>query len=195
MSKFKRCERVSFETIGYNLVGREELAISVKNISLTGFLATIEPTILMPTVRELFQGIREHKFIEFNLIELNISGICTMVWSKTVESHFLTGFEFYESKYERLDVESKRRYFRTKKIIEGIIEYEGFSYNFTTNNTSPLGMMVLINGPSEFEKGKKVKFEIKTRNMSGVVKVVWFKYDAQCTNTLMGLEFVTISTL
>jgi len=69
----KRCERISFDTVGYILVGNEELSISVVNISLTGFLANIEPTVLMPTVRELFQGISEHKFIEFNLVELNIS--------------------------------------------------------------------------------------------------------------------------
>jgi len=65
----KRCERISFDTVGYILVGNEELSISVVNISLTGFLANIEPTVLMPTVRELFQGISE-QLVNINLLSL-----------------------------------------------------------------------------------------------------------------------------
>ncbi len=48
----ERCERIALNTNGYIVVGSEELIISVVNISLTGFLAKIEPTALIPTVRE-----------------------------------------------------------------------------------------------------------------------------------------------
>jgi len=191
----KRCERISFDTVGYILVGSEELSVSVVNISLTGFLANIEPTVLMPTVRELFQGISEHKFIEFILVELNISGICTTVWSRTVEGRFLTGFEFYDSKYDSSVMKSKRRFYRSGRTLTGVIEHKGLSYNFTTTNTSPLGMMALVNGSAEFNKNDKVQFEIAGKKMFGIAKVVWFKYDVQCVNALTGLEFVTISNV
>ena len=191
----KRCERISFDTVGYILIGSEELSVSVVNISLTGFLANIEPTVLMPTVRELFQGISEHKFIEFNLVELNISGICTTVWSKTVEGRFLTGFEFYDSKYDSSVMKSKRRFYRSGRTLTGVIEHKGLNYNFTTTNTSPLGMMALVNGSVEFNKNDKVQFEITGKNMFGIAKVVWFKYDVQCVNALAGLEFVTVSNV
>ncbi|MBT3335395.1 MAG: PilZ domain-containing protein [Methylococcales bacterium] len=191
----KRCERISFDTVGYILVGNEELSISVVNISLTGFLANIEPTVLMPTVRELFQGISEHKFIEFNLVELNISGICTTVWSKTVEGRFLTGFEFYDSKYDSSVMKSKRRFYRAGRTLTGVIEHKGLNYNFTTANTSHLGMMALVNGSAEFNKNDKVQFEITGKKMFGIAKVVWFKYDVQGVNALAGLEFVTVSNV
>ncbi|MBT3507548.1 MAG: PilZ domain-containing protein [Methylococcales bacterium] len=191
----KRCERISFDTVGYILVGNEELSISVVNISLTGFLANIEPTVLMPTVRELFQGISEHKFIEFNLVELNISGICTTVWSKTVEGRFLTGFEFYDSKYDSSVMKSKRRFYRSGRTLTGVIEHKGLNYNFTTANTSHLGMMALVNGSAEFNKNDKVQFEITGKKMFGIAKVVWFKYDVQGVNALAGLEFVTVSNV
>ncbi|MBT4766433.1 MAG: PilZ domain-containing protein [Methylococcales bacterium] len=191
----KRCERISFDTVGYILVGNEELSISVVNISLTGFLANIEPTVLMPTVRELFQGISEHKFIEFNLVELNISGICTTVWSKTVEGRFLTGFEFYDSKYDSSVMKSKRRFYRSGRTLTGVIEHKGLNYNFTTTNTSHLGMMALVNGSAEFNKNDKVQFEITGKKMFGIAKVVWFKYDVQGVNALAGLEFVTVSNV
>ena len=191
----KRYERISFDTIGYILVGSEELSVSVVNISLTGFLANIEPTVLMPTVRELFQGISEHKFIEFNLVELNISGICTTVWSKTVEGRFLTGFEFYDSKYDSSVMKSKRRFYRAGHTLKGVIEHKGLNYNFTTTNTSPSGMMVLVNGPAEINKNDRVQFEMMGKKMFGIAKVVWFKYDVQCVNALTGLEFVTISNV
>jgi len=191
----KRCERISFDTVGYILVGNEELSISVVNISLTGFLANIEPTVLMPTVRELFQGISEHKFIEFNLVELNISGICTTVWSKTVEGRFLTGFEFYDSKYDSSVMKSKRRFYRSGRTLTGVIEHNGLNYNFTTANTSHLGMMALVNGSAEFNKNDKVQFEITGKKMFGIAKVVWFKYDVQGVNALAGLEFVTVSNV
>jgi hypothetical protein len=191
----KRCERISFDTVGYILVGNEELSISVVNISLTGFLANIEPTVLMPTVRELFQGISEHKFIEFNLVELNIPGICTTVWSKTVEGRFLTGFEFYDSKYDSSVMKSKRRFYRSGRTLTGVIEHKGLNYNFTTANTSHLGMMALVNGSAEFNKNDKVQFEITGKKMFGIAKVVWFKYDVQGVNALAGLEFVTVSNV
>ena len=191
----KRCERISFDTVGYILVGNEELSISVVNISLTGFLANIEPTVLMPTVRELFQGISEHKFIEFNLVELNISGICTTVWSKTVEGRFLTRFEFYDSKYDSSVMKSKRRFYRSGRTLTGVIEHKGLNYNFTTANTSHLGMMALVNGSAEFNKNDKVQFEITGKKMFGIAKVVWFKYDVQGVNALAGLEFVTVSNV
>jgi hypothetical protein len=191
----KRCERISFDTVGYILVGNEELSISVVNISLTGFLANIEPTVLMPTVRELFQGISEHKFVEFNLVELNISGICTTVWSKTVEGRFLTGFEFYDSKYDSSVMKSKRRFYRSGRTLTGVIEHKGLNYNFTTANTSHLGMMALVNGSAEFNKNDKVQFEITGKKMFGIAKVVWFKYDVQGVNALAGLEFVTVSNV
>ena len=191
----KRCERISFDTVGYILVGNEELSISVVNISLTGFLANIEPTVLMPTVRELFQGISEHKFIEFNLVELNISGICTTVWSKTVEGRFLTGFEFYDSKYDSSVMKSKRRFYRSGRTLTGVIEHKGLNYNFTTTNTSHLGMMALVNGSAEYNKNDKVQFEITGKKMFGIAKVVWFKYDVQGVNALAGLEFVTVSNV
>jgi hypothetical protein len=191
----KRCERISFDTVGYILVGNEELSISVVNISLTGFLANIEPTVLMSTVRELFQGISEHKFIEFNLVELNISGICTTVWSKTVEGRFLTGFEFYDSKYDSSVMKSKRRFYRSGRTLTGVIEHKGLNYNFTTANTSHLGMMALVNGSAEFNKNDKVQFEITGKKMFGIAKVVWFKYDVQGVNALAGLEFVTVSNV
>jgi len=191
----KRCERISFDTVGYILVGSEELSVSVVNISLTGFLANIEPTVLMPTVRELFQGISEHKFIEFNLVELNISGICTTVWSKTVEGRFLTGFEFYDSKYDSSVMKSIRRFYRAGHTVKGVIEHKGLNYNFTTTNTSPSGMMVLVNGPAEINKNDRVQFEMMGKKMFGIAKVVWFKYDDQCVNALTGLEFVTISNV
>ena len=191
----KRCERISFDTVGYILVGNEELSISVVNISLTGFLANIEPTVLMSTVRELFQGISEHKFIEFNLVELNISGICTTVWSKTVEGRFLTGFEFYDSKYDSSVMKSKRRFYRSGRTLTGVIEHKGLNYNFTTTNTSHLGMMALVNGSAEFNKNDKVQFEITGKKMFGIAKVVWFKYDVQGVNALAGLEFVTVSNV
>jgi len=189
----KRCERILFKTVGYIWVGREELSVSLENISLTGFLAYVEPTVLMPTVRELFQGISEHKFIEFNLVEINISGICTMVWSKTIAGRFLTGFEFYDSKYDSSVTKSKRRFYRAGRLIKGAIKHNGFSCNFTTTNTSPLGMMAMVTGSVEFKKNDKVQFEIEAKKMSGIAKVIWFKYDVQCVNALMGLEFVMVS--
>ena len=50
-----RCERIALNTNGYIVVGSEELMISVVNISLTGFLAKIEPTVLIPTVGNYFK--------------------------------------------------------------------------------------------------------------------------------------------
>ena len=51
----------------------------------------------------------------------------------------------------------------------------------------------MVTGSVEFKKNDKVQFEIEAKKMSGIAKVIWFKYDVQCVNALMGLEFVMVS--
>lgn len=177
------------------MVGSEELMISVVNISLTGFLAQIEPTGLIPTVRELFQGISEHKLIEFNLHELSVSGLCMMVWSQSISGQFLTGFEFYESRYDSSISKSKRRFYRQAQVLKGVLRHEGVTYNFTTTDTSALGMMVYISGPVKFKKKEQVAFEIQEKRMTGMGKVVWLQYDNDKNSAIMGLKFSTLSNL
>jgi len=189
----ERCERIALNINGYIMVGSEELMISVVNISLTGFLAKIEPTVLIPTVRELFQGISEHKLIEFNLHALSVSGLCMMVWSKSISGQFLTGFEFYESRYDSLILKSTRRFYRQAQALKGILRHEGLTYNFTTTDTSALGMMVYVIGPVGFKKKEKVTFEIQEKRMTGMGEVVWLHYDNDKNSAIMGLKFSTLS--
>jgi len=191
----ERCERIALNTNGYIVVGSEELIISVVNISLTGFLAKIEPTALIPTVRELFQGISEHKLIEFNFHELSVSGLCMMVWSKSISGKFLTGFEFYESRYDPLVNQSKRQFYRQAQTLKGTLRHESLTYNFTTADTSALGMMVYIIGPVGFKKKEKITFEIQEKRMTGMAEVVWLQYDEDKKSAIMGLRFTTISNL
>jgi c-di-GMP-binding flagellar brake protein YcgR len=88
---------------------------------------------------------------------------------------------------------SKRRFYRQAQTLKGVLRYEGLTYNFTTADTSALGMMVYVIGPVGFKKKEKVTFEIQEKRMTGMGEVVWLHYDNDKNSAIMGLKFSTLS--
>jgi hypothetical protein len=174
---------------GLIFIGGKELAITVKDLSLTGILAHLECDKEHRDAKHIFNMLSGSASIDFFLPEMHIAGEAEVVRVDIFNENILLAFEFKNISYDVNSLLYKRQAYRKNMAAPGKILLDGEYRDFITVNVSVDGLMINIADPITVKPGEITVFEFESLDLEGEIKVVWVEYTTD-NETLLGLQYV-----
>lgn len=174
-------------TKGFVFLGGQELQVTISNLSITGFLAELNPDSPLHNLKDVFQAINLSPIIDIYLPELKIAGEAEVVRTEQMNKHISFALEFRSISYAVDFMLYSRKAYRHSISAPGQIVIGDEILPFTTENVSVDGMMIRLAGSVEILPDTVTRYEIKRLELSGEIMVAWVQYDDD--STLMGMEY------
>jgi c-di-GMP-binding flagellar brake protein YcgR len=105
----------------------------------------------------------------------------------------MVGLEFVDVQYNADKLWRKRKYYRKKQDVSGILINNDIRCDITTVDMSVDGFMVKLTGNAgQLEKGIIVKLILAALNLKAVAKIIWIRKDLDNSEILMGLRYLEV---
>jgi hypothetical protein len=189
MAEVKRSYRKNLTSFGLIYLGRKELEISVRNLSITGLLAEVEDNAAISNIKDVFQSIKLSPTIDIYLEEMRIAGEAEIVRADMIDGQVYLAIEFRNVYHNVEDVLYKRKAYRKNMTAPGKIIFNKKKYTFNTKNVSVDGLMIHLKEKLEIESGTITIFDFKRLQLRGEIKVMWVEH-CEDDSTLMGLQYL-----
>lgn len=190
-SPLKRPYRKNLTTRGLIYVDGKEQEITLKNLSLTGVLATLKNP---ADINRAVATLSEIPTLDLYLPELRIAGEADIVRVEAENNHISIALQFKTISYQVDEHMYKRKAYRKAMSVPGRLLLDAQYRDFISINVSTDGLMIHLPDPVAVNEGEITLVEFKELNMEGQVKIVWS--DAMPDGgTLMGLQYVTIAQI
>jgi hypothetical protein len=125
--------------------------------------------------------------------DLMLSGVAQIVWTKATNGKLMVGLEFVDVQYNADKLWRKRKYYRKKQDVSGILINNDIRCDITTVDMSVDGFMVKLTGNAgQLEKGIIVKLILAALNLKAVAKIIWIRKDLDNSEILMGLRYLEV---
>ena len=183
--------RKKIASSGIIYIAGEELKFLVRDLSITGIFAEMEPYAEHEDLLEVFKAIKLSKGVDIYLQEMHLAGEAEVVRSDIVDGHIYFALEFKNIAYDVDNYQHTRRTYRKKMVAPGNIVVAGKNYEFQTQNVSIDGLMIRIAEVVPVKVGKIAEFDFKRLDLRGECRVVWVEFDEE-GGTLMGLKYVNL---
>lgn len=190
MSDTKRQYRKNLTSEGLIYLGGKELAISVRNLSITGLLAELSDNDEISDINEVFESIKLTPTIDIYLPEMRLAGEADIVRADMLDKQVYLAMEFRNLSYDANNMLYKRKAYRKNMTSSGEIVLNGEKHEFITKNVSIDGLMILLSKNIEVREGLITIFDFERLKLRGKIKVVWVEHDDD--STLMGLQYVQL---
>ena len=174
---------------GLIYIGGEELAITVKDLSLTGVSAYLKCGNEIRDAKDIFNMLSGSATIDFFLPEMHLAGEAEVVRVDIFNENILLAFEFKNLSYDIDTHLYKRKAYRKMKEAPGKILLDGEYREFVTVNVSVDGLMVNVADSVSVEPGQITVFEFEFLELEGEIKVIWVEHRAEA-GTLLGLQYM-----
>jgi c-di-GMP-binding flagellar brake protein YcgR len=191
MLKSRQHYRKKIASAGYIYIAGEELQFIVRDLSITGIFAEMEPYQDHSELEDVFQAIKVVEGVDIYLPEMHLAGEAEVVRSDLVDGHIYLAMEFKNIAYDVDNYLYKRRAYRKKMVAPGNIIVAGNIYPFQTQNVSIDGLMIRITEELPIKVGKVVEFDFKRLDLKGECRVIWFEFDEE-GGTLIGLKYLNL---
>jgi hypothetical protein len=188
-SDLDRSYRKTLTSHGLIYIGGEELAITVKDLSLTGVLAHLECGKENRDAKDIFNMLSGSATVDFFLPEMHIAGDAEVVRVDIFNENILLAFEFKNISYDIDNQLYKRKAYRKNMVSQGRILLDGEYREFITVNVSVEGLMINIDTSIVVEPGEITVFEFESLELEGEIKVIWVEHFGNA-ETLLGLQYV-----
>lgn len=189
MAEEKRSYRKNLTSYGLIYLGRKELEISVRNLSITGLLAEVENNDAISNIKDVFQSIKLSPTIDIYLEEMRIAGEAEIVRADMIDGQVYLAIEFRSVYHNVEDLLYKRKAYRKNMTAPGKIIFNNKKYAFNTKNVSVDGLMIHLKEKIEVKPETVTIFDFKRLQLRGEIQVVWVEYCAD-GSTLMGLQYI-----
>lgn len=189
MSREERAYRKNLTSYGLIYFGGEELIIDVRNLSITGLLAELDPNSGVTDINDIFDSVKSSSITDIFLPEMRLAGEVEVVRVDMIEDHIYLALEFRNISYDVDNLLYKRKAYRKNLMAPGKIVFNGEKYHFNTSNVSVDGLMIQLKEHIEVTIGTVTLFDFKRLRLRGQIKVVWVEYNED-GSTLMGLQYV-----
>lgn len=192
MTEEKRSYRKSLTSHGLIYLAGEELKISVRNLSITGLLAELDPNSVITNIDEVFQAIDSSRIVDLYLPEMRVAGEADVVRAEKIEGQIYLALEFKDLTYDANSLLYKRKAYRKGIKASGRILLHEKTYDFSTENVSVDGLMIQLKENIDFEEGAITVFDFPRFDLRGKVKVVWIEHNEE-GSTFMGLQYIEMA--
>ncbi len=188
MSEEKRSYRQNLASYALIFLAGEELEIKIKNLSISGILATLKNNGHIKEVKEVFEAIKFSPTVDIYIPEMRLEGEAELVRVDMVDGVINLALE-YRNIFHNVDhVLYKRKAYRKNMSSPGQIVFFGKKYAFITKNVSVDGLMIYLEEKIDVEPGTKTIFDFKKLKLRGLIKVAWSEPHEE-GGTLMGLYY------
>jgi len=185
--------RKSFTSPGQLYVAGETLSIISYDVSVKGVLIEMNAGSLLSSTTDIEELIKESLIAEIFVKDLMLSGVAQIVWTKATNGKLMVGLEFVDVQYNADKLWRKRKYYRKKQDISGILINNDIRCDITTVDMSVDGFMVKLTGNAgQLEKGFIVKLILAALNLKAVAKIIWIRKDLDNSEILMGLRYLEV---
>jgi len=185
--------RKSFTSPGQLYVAGETLSIISYDVSVKGVLIEMNAGSLLSSTTDIEELIKESLIAEIFVKDLMLSGVAQIVWTKATNGKLMVGLEFVDVQYNADKLWRKRKYYRKKQDISGILINNDIRCDITTVDMSVDGFMVKLTGNAgQLEKGIIVKLILAALNLKAVAKIIWIRKDVDNSEILMGLRYLEV---
>jgi hypothetical protein len=174
---------------GLIYLGGEEREITIKDLSLTGVLAELNPDPAITGVKDIFNMLSASTTIDLYLPEIRLSGEAEVVRVDMRDNHVQLAVEFRNVAYDADNQLYKRKVHRKNMAAHGKILLSGEYHDFTSVNVSVDGLMVNIAESVEVQVGEVTVFEFERLGLEGEIKVIWVDRSTD-SGLLLGLQYV-----
>ncbi|MCX7102391.1 MAG: PilZ domain-containing protein [Methylobacter sp.] len=188
-SNIDRSYRKNLTTHGLIYIGGEELAITVKDLSLTGVFAHLECGSNIRDAKDIFNMLSGSAIIDFFLPEMNLAGEAEVVRVDIANENIMLAFEFKNISYDIDNQLYKRKVYRKNLTAPGKILLDGEYREFITLNVSVDGLMINVPDSVSVKAGDITIFEFELLELEGEIKVVWVEHKAEA-GTVLGLHYL-----
>lgn len=185
---FDRSYRKNLTSHGLIYIGGEELAITIKDISLSGLLAHLNCDNASRDARDIFNMLSVSTLIDIYLPEMRLAGEAEVVRVDIFNENILLAMEFKSVAYDVDNQLYKRKAYRKSMVAPGKIKLNGEYHAFVTVNVSVDGLMINVTEPINVEPGEIAQFEFDALDLEGEIKVIWVEHIADA-GTLLGLQY------
>lgn len=186
--------RKSFTSPGLLYVAGETLSIVSYDVSVKGILIEMIAGNLLSSTRDVEEVIKESLIAEIFVKDLMLSGVAQIVWTKSRNGKLMVGLEFVDVQYNAKKLWRKRKYYRKKQVLSGILINNDRRSEIITVNISVDGLMVNIkNDDLHFEPGMVAKVMLPALNMKAVAKILWVKKDTENNTVTLGLRYFVLN--
>lgn len=185
--------RKSFTSPGQLYVAGETLSIISYDVSVKGVLIEMNAGSLLSSTTDIEELIKESLIAEIFVKDLMLSGVAQIVWTKATNGKLMVGLEFVDVQYNADKLWRKRKYYRKKQDVSGILINNDIRCDITTVDMSVDGFMVKLTGNAgQLEKGIIVKLILAALNLKAVAKIIWIRKDLDNSEILMGLRYLEV---
>ncbi len=193
MSEETRSYRKNLSTTGQLYLAEKEWDIMVKNVSVSGMMASIIDNTVMCNIKDVFEAIHDSAVVDFFVPEINISGDGNIVRAEMIDQHIHLGVEFRNISYHVDQQFYFRRSYRKNMTASGQIIFNEKKYKFETQNVSVDGLMIRIKDRFQVEEGTITLFDFKHLHIRGRIEVIWVQYDADPDQGMtLGLQYLKL---
>ncbi|MDD5273055.1 MAG: PilZ domain-containing protein [Methylovulum sp.] len=174
---------------GWAYLGGKLCKITVKNISISGAFAVLDPESLGGHQRAL-KKLSSVKTMDFFLPSLGVSGIAKVIRVAQAEQGGLSFAMAFQDLAHPVDRPFfNRKNYRADIAVPGKLLLNGHYVDFMTVNVSVDGLMVRLPLAFDIEIGMALKFRFPHANRKGLARVMWTR-DNDDHETLIGLQLI-----
>lgn len=190
MPNTERQYRKNLTSDGLIYLGGQELAISVRNLSITGLLAELSNNPVITDITDVFKSIKSTPTIDIYLPEMRLAGEADIVRADMIEEQIYIGMEFRNLSYDVNNMLYKRKAYRKNMTSAGEIVLNGMKHEFFTKNVSIDGLMIHLSEHIEVRPGLITIFDFERLKLRGKIKVIWVEHEED--STLIGLQYMQL---
>ena len=173
---------------GLLFMGGIEHEMQVKNVSISGLTAIIEPSAEIKDEKDIFLIMNKSTLVDFYVKKLNLAGEAELIKVDVVDGKIFLSIEFKQISYDAKSFLYKRKVYRKNMASPGIILVANKVYNFITHNVSVTGFMIRISDDVDLREEELVEFKFDDLQIHGKALVVWVEHDG-ISGTMVGLEY------
>jgi hypothetical protein len=190
--ELSRAFRKDLNLRGLIFLNEQERAIVVKNLSITGLLAELDPQKDADhDIKDIFGSLQSSTLADIFIPSMRLAGETEVIRADVKKDKILIALEFKSISYDVEDFIYRRKMYRKKMPGTGRILIDGTYYPFTAVNVSVEGLMIHLNKKISIDNSGSTAapFEFEKLGMSGEAQIVWVEHP-HSEETLMGLSYM-----
>ncbi|MCX7089566.1 MAG: PilZ domain-containing protein [Methylococcales bacterium] len=181
--------RKTLTSQGHLYLAGEELRIAVKNYSIAGVLVEIAPNPTIKNVDDFQRAINSTELVDIYLQDMRLAAEMSVVRVDMVGDSLQVVMAFVHVSYDVDEIFYKRKAYRKRLKVSGLILLNDHATPFKTINASLDGFMIHLDSNVTVLPGLVTTFVIESERLSGKVAVMWAEHDAD-GGVVMGLQYI-----
>ncbi len=183
-----RAFRKDIQLYGLIFLDGSERSIIVRNLSITGLLAELDPQkSAEKDIEDIFHSLQSSTLVDIFIPSMRLAGEMQVIRADIENEKILISLEFKSISYDVEDFIYRRKAYRKMMPGPGRIFLNGAYHAFTAINVSVEGLMIQLHETITVgEPAIKTTFEFEKLGLTGEARIVWIEHP-HAHETIMGL--------